>query len=1266
MNKVLWKDVLREIRYSLPRFLSIIAIIMLGVAFFIGIRAAGPSMLETSQTFFEQHHMPHGWVQGTYGLNQEDIDTLQDQDASLDWLPMSTVQEFAHPGSQTLKVYPWSAQDNHNFFHVVAGRWPQASGEIVLDDKYQPNDKHKEVTYQIGDVVTFSQNNKDSRKASSPQLKQESYKIVGFVESPLYFERTNRGLGPEDGFAVVSAQDIDSDLFTEAYFWKRGLSNHDAFSQDWEDQLSQVSQNLEEALKDRPDRRLNEVKSTTLDDIDAKQAEIDQGYQDLEEAKLDLDQAEQDLSDHRIELDQAKDALDQGYQEIMDGQAEYGQGLIDAHEGRQALQEAQEEFDKRELEYLEGQEDYQVGMTEYEDMLAESLESLNKQQAEWDEQADLLQAKKTQLEEESKELDNQWLQIANQTGLSRDQLQSAVLDKTQYQEQRNQLLKNIDNLENQVESGQAQEDLVAQLAQLKSQKKRLEQRIAQLSQDSTGTKSIADLRQELADVQEKIDQVTHTMRQTRPLKEIQDDLQVANDQLAQLDRQYQTMQGLLEQYGPQLQSLKDGQVQLDQAWSQYQTGKEKLDQSQVQLDQAWNQYRQQKNQLPDSLQDAKEELDAAKKQLDQGEADLKKGKEEAQEGDQALIQAFEDLEGARREWADSRDKYWQGQADWLDGKETYQEKRDDYQASYPDAIKDLEEGQKELNQARKDIRNLAVPQYKVTAMVDDDVYQGLANNAEQLNVIANIFPVFFLAIAVLVTYSTVKRMTQEQRNYMGTLKQLGYSDQAILFKFLVYAGMASSIGIIIGLIAGYQVFPPVVLAAYNIMYRFNAPVVHYSPIWMVITAIIAYLTAFIPAYFSPKKILNDAPVNLLRPQAPRSGHTTFVEKIRFIWRRLSFKRKMTVRNLLRYKGRNLMTLFGVAGCTMLIVTGFGISDTISGIVSQQFDHIHTYDAILVMDDDADQSDCQNINNLLESESQVQGVVSVSQHELETNLKGSQNQTVTALVPIPADQANFEKYFHLNERDDPQTRLRIPQGQIILTERLEEFVHSRDRETVPFSYDGRESELKVKAVTENYVDHYVYMNPEDFQKHFNKKPEINTFYLDYKGKPSQDLLDKLANQKGVLTILNIDDMTAGLKSSLGSLDLITLVLVISAAGLAFVVLYNLTNINIAERLKELATIKVLGFYSTEVSLYIYDEILILTLFGSVIGLGLGYRLTHFIMKTMQLNNVLFYPRVHLASYGYSLALTFLFSGIVMIVMHRKIRQIDMVEALKAVD
>ncbi|MBG9980812.1 FtsX-like permease family protein [Facklamia sp. DSM 111018] len=559
---------------------------------------------------------------------------------------------------------------------------------------------------------------------------------------------------------------------------------------------------------------------------------------------------------------------------------------------------------------------------------------------------------------------------------------------------------------------------------------------------------------------------------------------------------------------------------------------------------------------------------------------------------------------------------------------------------------------------------------KVTYEVNDrqnfSSYNTLFDNAKKLNVIANLFPIFFFAIAILVVYSTVKRMAYEQRNYMGTMKQMGYSNRQIISKFMIYAGLACLFGVILGIYLGYKIFPPLIIGAYNLMFYLDEVKVVESNRWNLIVFSISLMCALLPAVYTPIKMLQKAPAHLLTAEPPKQGKKIWLENLTFLWNRLNFNRKMALRNLFRYKGRNLMTLIGVSGCTMLITTGLGISDTISGLVSKQFDSIQSYDATIYLEEDLTAYQLAQILEKVAATFGVKNTIPIYSQKFTSNgINGIENE-INLVVPLGSSE-DFNKFVSLHTRQEPQRLLSLDQTGPLVTERLAELYHLEQGSQLLLEKDAQEYSLNIDRVIENYVLHYVYMSSSDFNKIFEKKVHGNALLVNYHDKVNVNQLeDTIGDLEHVLTIVNTDTVRSMASQSMDSLGLITLVLIIAAAGLAFIVLYNLTNINIEERIKELATIKVLGFYSKEISLYVYEEIMYITCFASLIGLGLGRILTHLIMKQMQMEDMLFYPRISLRSYGISIVLTLVFSSLVMLLMHGKIRKINMVEALKGVD
>lgn len=1398
MNRIIWKEILREIQHSLPRFLSIIVIIALGVAFFIGIRAAGPSMLETTQTYYRENHLPHGTVVGTYGLDQQDMDKITQVD--VEWLPMKTVKSKITTGDYSVKIYTLPPKKQENFFKVVKGRFPQKADEIVLDSQFltyiNPTADHP---LNLGDGIEVEKNTPDQDNNAAPHLNQFKFKVVGFVQSPIYFDRTSRGNDAVDVFAVVLPQAIEGTLYTEAFFWDPSLNKQKAFDPQWEDQLDQRKKELEAVLKDQGQVRLSSLTQEIEDQIANGEKAIESGYDALESGRDTLEEAQSQLESASRVLVEGKAEWASGSRDLEEGKTVYQSGLTDYRNGAQAIADNeallagyQASYEDGLAQYNEGMAVYQSGLTSAENALIYNQSVLESGYNDLEMAGSLLESGQAQLDSVKEVANSVIRSIVPGTNITIDDLASIL---AQYPDEIESIRQRIADLQASLEqafdesrlpsmptsspsappvdtapstlsdSGNTStvdlnqiQDLNTQIADLQAYRDQIAFQLEQLisaagGPDETPTGPPVEINQEaidsltqeiittdsqLADLVNQWDQLTvqsqaemtstlaveegpenypidtptdtpidnvadnrdanptntsanipndtpreepgapeeplvdFSMDPAMPFPDIpwesinRDEINSLMASLEDLSLERETWASIWNDYSGQLDQFLTAESQMQAGWQSYQAGLATLNSASQALDVGWAQYHLLRNIPPAQLIAAQQQLAEAQAQLNVGWAQLAEGKTQLESASLALDQA-------RLEIAEGQSALDEGAASLKSGEEAYQKGLEDYLSgseafdeSEAEAIAKLASAQKEIDDAHQALKKLLTPKYLVNLAQNDGVYQGIYNNASQLDVISNIFPVFFLLIAILVTYSTIKRMTFEQRNFMGTLKQMGYSDEIIIGKFSLYSGSASTVGIILGLVTGYLVFPPVILAAYNIIYLFDTPVIHYSAFWMVVIAMIAMATALGPAIFSPKKILKAVPARLLRPPAPPAGKKILMERIPLIWQRISFKHKITIRNLFRYKGRNLMTLFGVAGCTMLIVTGFGISDTISGIVDKQFNQIQKFDAMVILKEGVEADGVQEVQALLQDSPDIKAYIPIHQATVDTNVEGIANQAVNVVVPLEEGGANFSTYMNLHERENPDKRLAVKDGQILMTERLEEYVHTKQRGNLPVIYDNVERTLPVRFITENYTGHYLYLSPSDFEKYFFDKPTVNVFYLEYQPGEQAEINSLLTKNSHVLTVFNIDELASGVKNSLGSLDLITLVLIISAAGLAFVVLFNLTNINIEERMKELATIKVLGFYSHEVSLYIYDEILILTFVGSLLGLGLGKLLTHFIMKTMQLSDILFYPTIHLKSYLFSFALTFVFSAVVMYVMHRKIKAIDMVEALKAVE
>ena len=691
--------------------------------------------------------------------------------------------------------------------------------------------------------------------------------------------------------------------------------------------------------------------------------------------------------------------------------------------------------------------------------------------------------------------------------------------------------------------------------------------------------------------------------------------------------------------------------------------------------------REEIDQLQLDLDQAQAELDQAQANLVKGKQDLKRSQKDLAAGQEQLLlgeaelmsQILAGLLPSASVRQQAMAQLQEGQVSSVFGQgQSFIFQQQVNQGQWQ-ADKQVVEAGNQLRQAQlakiqldKVKEELNIATYTVRSRQDMDAYQTLKDNAEKLDVISNLFPVFFFAIAVLVVFVTVKRMASEQRVFLGTMQQMGYPNWKILNKFIAYASTAGLIGIGFGIYLGYKIFPPIIMQAYNSMFTIDNPTIPMNMALNLFAAGVAFLCSLIPAIITPLELLRQAPANLLKPEPPKQGKQIFIEKWPWLWRIIPFNQKMTLRNLFRYKGRNLMTLFGVAGCAMLILTGFGIKDTISGLIETQFDQLHKYDATVYIEEA--ESDYQ-VQSLIQELKKYSGVQSIYPVCLETmTMKNEElSEDLIAMVPL-SDTMKFLDFVQLRYRDQQESdRLDLNQTGPLYTERLGELFDIRPGQIYDLTQDGQSYQIPFTKPVENYVMHYLFMNMSSYQQIFGSAAKANALLMIYdKDVKANQLEDQLLKEEGVQAVVNIASVEGIASKTMGSLNVITIVLIVAAAGLAFVVLYNLTNINIEERIRELATIEVLGFYVFEISLYVYEEIFIITIWGSLIGLGLGRLLTHVIMKQMQMNNMLFYPRTSLLSYLLSFALTFIFSTLVMLLMHRKIRRINMVEALKGID
>ena len=563
-----------------------------------------------------------------------------------------------------------------------------------------------------------------------------------------------------------------------------------------------------------------------------------------------------------------------------------------------------------------------------------------------------------------------------------------------------------------------------------------------------------------------------------------------------------------------------------------------------------------------------------------------------------------------------------------------------------------------VKKAKKDIRKI-LQEEKVTGeewyVLDIDSNAGFyqyEQDTERIDNVAKVFPLVFFIVAVLIYLTTMTRMVEEERSQIGTLKSLGYKDSAIMFKYILYATLATIIGSIIGVVIGYRLLPELCFEMYKNMYRLGDIKLSYYASLTFQGMIIALLCTLGATIYTCRKTLKESPANLLRPVAPAAGKRVLLERIPIIWNHLSFSHKVTVRNVFRYKKRFLMTIIGIAGCTGLILAGFGLKDCIVKMVPHQYEEIFSYQAKIALNEEKTN---ETINKIKENK-KIKDILEVQEEAVTIDNKDT-NQSVTLVIP----KEDPDGFIKLQDRKTNE-HYNLNNG-IIITEKLANLLEVEENDVLKFTGTDK-YEKKIAHITENYLFHYIYLPKSEYQE-----DEYNTVLVKTKNmteKEEKEFASKLKEIPGVSSITFTSSTRHIFDDTMDNFAYVSLILIVSAGALAFVVLYNLSSVNISERRRELATIKVLGFYDKEVYQYINRENTILTLIGILLGLGIGNILTMYIIKTCEIDMLMFDPTIALASYIYAILITAAFAILVNVILYFSLKKIDMIESLKSVE
>ena len=782
---------------------------------------------------------------------------------------------------------------------------------------------------------------------------------------------------------------------------------------------------------------------------------------------------------------------------------------------------------------------------------------------------------------------------------------------------------------------QAQNQYNAGLAQLQEGEAQYEAGLAQY--EAAKPEAEAKIQSGREEIEKKKQELAEAPAQLEQLKQMVAGLEQKQTAGIITEEEEATLKELKENQIPQLEYFIANGEQL------IASGEAELDTAQKQLDDT-----------AATLAQTKSELDAAKASLNGVPQQLASGKSQIQSGWAEIRKQEKKLEEGAAEIAENEAKVAEAKIEYANGEE--------------EAAQKIAEGEQKIADAEAKIQDIEKPTWYVYDRDTLTEYSGYGENAERLGAIGRVFPVLFFLVAALISLTSMTRMVEEQRTAIGTMKALGYSKMSIAKKYLGYALIATAGGSVLGVLIGEKILPYIIVYAYGILYQHITHIlVPYQWIYAWMAAAAAIVCTMAATFFACYKELVAQPAVLMRPPAPKNGQRVFLERIKFIWKHLSFTWKSCIRNLTRYKKRFFMTVFGIGGCMGLMLVGYGIKDSCYEIAELQFRDIQMYDGSVYLKEDISDETRQNLLDYMKDDSDISHYMQTSMKNV--TLVNGKNKRDTYQV-VFSEPKDVKDYFDFHDRKSKEEYTLDDEG-VIISEKTGKLLNAKAGDTIEIKdEENGNKKVKIAHICENYMGHYIFFTPSYYEKVYGENSEYNSiFFAGQKGDTQEDynkIGEDILTQDGALSVSYMRDIEKQLDDMLKSLNLVIVVLIISAGMLAFVVLYNLNTVNITERQRELATLKVLGFYDLEVAEHVYRENVLLTFIGAAVGVVLGKFLHAFIIDTVEVDTAMFGRNINFSSYMYSLLFTILFSLIVNGIMYFKLKKIDMVESLKSIE
>lgn len=1252
-KKKLWKDIKKCFSHTKGRFISIFTLMMLGSFALVGLKVTGPNIRETGIHYFQNLNLSDITIIGDYGIDEENqkvINQLSDtEEIEYGYLKDVTVKE----STDGIRIF--SIPNNISKYELTDGRNAENESEIVLSNTYANQ-------YQLGDNIEFIEKEDISGKKV---LKRHSFKIVGFAKSPEFLSSINMGqstsgAGELKGYAFVKNTVFDSDYYMLTRITFKDTKNIDPYSDEYTEIIQKHKNELEQLFINQPEIRLQTIKNEYQRQIDNGQNQIDEAKQKLIDTQNLLTNANAQIKEAQTSIDSSDMQLQDAKKQLVSGQSQLNKKWLQIQSAKQelesakeTLQETQSQLDTAYQQILQGRENIQTASSE-----------IAKKEAE------LMQAKDT-------------------LAFNEDNLNQKIVELNEKQQKYD--LANTDFLNQKEEYENAQEELQSQQAKLDLAKQDL------INKKSDYETTISSYLQTIDSLKLQLENPNLSLEEKEKLSQ---ELKKVETKLQKLESEYQIF--IADTYTPQMSNIEVVQQQLTQKSNELESIKITLDEKEQEL-----------NVFKQTLDNAKQEINIASEQLKSAKQQLLENEEKLNQSKQILLSQKEFLEQKEIQYNTGYSKYQEGVlaynqglntyntglSIWTDTSKTLSSKEKEYEenlvkletaknelakkeSEYKSGLNEFNEKKKEaetkiseneekLDDVKESMNRLELPVYaldtrrEVPGSEGYKIYDTISTIIDSL---ANIFPIFLYLVAALVTLTTMTRFVDEERVNSGTLKALGYTDRDIMKKFTVYGLIAGLFGASTGIALGHILIPKIVYNAYGISFDIPQIELHFYWETTVIALILALLSAVVPACIVAFKELKEKPSALLLPKPPANGSKIFLERIKPIWNKMSFTHKVTARNIFRYKKRMFMTIFGVCGSVTLLFAGFSVQNSISNINEKQFGEIIKYDLIVAQNQNLTDKKQSDINTLLNDNAIKQQLPIY--YDSVTKVAGKNHDKQEIKLLVTEDEESFNDYITLQHRKTQEKiNLKNKDGAIV-SERLAKLldVEIGDSFTILDS-NNRKHTLKVADITEMYTGHFIFMNDSYYEKSFSKEytPNANLITLqDGSTENARIQASKFMELEGVKGVVQNMTLTNQIDTIVHSLNLVMEVLIIVAILLAVVILYNLTNINIAERIRELSTIKVLGFYDLEVVMYIYRETILLSLLGILAGFGLGGILYRYILAVVPPDEVMFNTALGIKAF---VVPVILMAGITIILgymMNRKLKKLDMLSALKSVD